>query len=252
MQRTAAITGASSGIGQAIALRLAKAGYRTIVGGRNEVRLSETAAAIQAFGADTAMFTYDVRSGDYVSSMFATCKAALGHEPSVFVLAAGTGLRGTLMTSDEEGWANLFDVNCLSALRQLRQCAEVFRLARARASSGLEPLDIVVIGSTIGRTVSAFNPIYGATKFALHSVVEALRQELCSETIRITLIEPGFVRTNFQSTAGYDMDWFGTLESEQGPFLAPEDVARAVEFVCEQPPSVHIDDIRIRPTRQRV
>ncbi|ATS51818.2 SDR family NAD(P)-dependent oxidoreductase [Xanthomonas citri pv. phaseoli var. fuscans] len=112
--------------------------------------------------------------------------------------------------------------------------------------------DIVVIGSTVGRTLSAGNPVYGATKFALHSLVESLRQELASSLIRVTLIEPGFVRSGFQQSAGYDMNAFDTLERDLGPFLSAEDVARSIRFVLDQPPHVHIDDIRLRPTRQRV
>jgi len=65
------------------------------------------------------------------------------------------------------------------------------------------------------------------------------------------LIEPGFVRTSFQEVAGYDMNWVTSLERELGPFLAAEDVGRVIEFVLSQPPHVHLDDVRMRPTRQK-
>jgi NADP-dependent 3-hydroxy acid dehydrogenase YdfG len=133
---------------------------------------------------------------------------------------------------------------------QLRESAEL--LLEAQSGRSRNGGDIVVIGSTIGRQVSSVNPVYGATKFAVHSLVEALRQEICGSNIRVTLIEPGFVRTEFQASAGYDLQWFDRLESESGPFLDAQDIARTIAFVVNQPRHVHLDDIRIRPTRQRV
>jgi NADP-dependent 3-hydroxy acid dehydrogenase YdfG len=109
-----------------------------------------------------------------------------------------------------------------------------------------------VIGSTVGREVSARNPVYGSTKFALHSLVESLRRAVSASGVRVTLIEPGFVRSGFQDSAGYDREWFADVERASGPLLVPDDVARVVRFVVEQPPHVHVDDIRLRPTRQVV
>lgn len=122
---------------------------------------------------------------------------------------------------------------------------------QAEADGGSQVRDIVVIGSTVGRQVSAANPVYGSTKFAVHSLVEALRQEVCALNIRVTLIEPGFVRSGFQEAAGYDTAWFEGVAAASGPLLVPEDVAEVVQFVLDRPKHVHLDDIRLRPTRQK-
>jgi NADP-dependent 3-hydroxy acid dehydrogenase YdfG len=137
-------------------------------------------------------------------------------------------------------------------LRKKGVCIPCASLFVRNSTNNAQVQDIVVIGSTVGRQVSAFNPVYGATKFALHSLVEGLRQEICEHNIRVSLIEPGFVISEFQESAGYDMQWFRQLEQESDPFLTPEDVARAVNSIASQPAHVHIDDIRLRPTRQRV
>jgi NADP-dependent 3-hydroxy acid dehydrogenase YdfG len=138
----------------------------------------------------------------------------------------------------------------LAAADQRWEAPTIF-VASARQDGGRQARDIVVIGSTVGRQVSAANPVYGSTKFALHSLVEALRQEICAYGIRVTLIEPGFVRSGFQEAAGYDMEWFERVAEEYGPLLTPDDVAETITFVVERPRHVHLDDIRLRPTRQK-
>jgi NADP-dependent 3-hydroxy acid dehydrogenase YdfG len=92
--------------------------------------------------------------------------------------------------------------------------------------------------------------VYGATKFAAHGLTEALRRELAPQGIRVTLIEPGLVSTNFQKTAGYDPEWFSRYVKEVGPVLAGDDVAKVIEFLVDLPGNVHLDNISIRPTRQ--
>jgi len=248
----AAISGATSGIGRATAEILVQAGFQVIAVGRRPDRLAELEAALGQGRALVHSFAADVTAPGVVRELFAFSEERLGVHPDVFILCAGRGLPGSLLTSDESKWDQLIQVNQLAAMRQLRDCAELFRSRAATAGAPVPGVrDIVVLGSTVGRQLSPGNPVYGATKFALHSLVESLRQEVCSAGIRVTLIEPGFVRTEFQQTAAYDMERFDALEEEVGPFLQAHDVARAIEFVIRQPPHVHIDDLRIRPTRQR-
>jgi NADP-dependent 3-hydroxy acid dehydrogenase YdfG len=246
-QRVAVVTGATSGIGAAITRLLGASGFRVLASGRREERLKAMTDKCDAVCGVAGDVTRDGLMGD----LFAAAVRHWGRPPDAAILCAGHGLPGTLLTSDERRWRELVEVNYLAIAHQLRDCVASFlRDAAERPDTPVQ--DVVVIGSTIGRHVSPFNPIYGSTKFAVHSLVEALRQEVCGHNVRVTLVEPGFVKTEFQAVAGYDADWFRALEAECGPFLLAEDVARTVEFVLRQPPHVHLDDIRIRPTRQRV
>jgi NADP-dependent 3-hydroxy acid dehydrogenase YdfG len=244
MSRIAVVTGASSGIGRACATRLAKGGFRVLAAGRRVDALA--ALAREASGIVTQ--SADLAAPGQLLSLLNAAQDHFAARPSVVVLSAGRGLRGTLLSSDPTQWEEVVRINQLSMMAQLRESAEYLLACPASES----PSDIVVLGSTVGRHVSAANPVYGATKFALHSLCESLRQEVCDRGIRVSLIEPGFVKSRFQETAGYDPKWFASLERESGPFLVPEDIAAAVSFVVSQPPHVHVDDIRIRPVRQKV
>ncbi|WIM99830.1 SDR family oxidoreductase [Actinoplanes oblitus] len=245
-QRVAVVTGASSGIGRAIAVRFARQGIRVVAAGRNADELAKLAGELPEL---VRPVCGDVTDPGHPERLLA---AAEKWEPaSILVVSAGHGLPGTVLGSDPDGWRDLVEVNYLAVLRQLRVGGEYFT-GQAERDNGRRVRDIVVIGSTAGRQVSAANPVYGSTKFAVHSLVEALRQEVCAHNIRVTLIEPGFVRSGFQETAGYDMAWFDKVTEDNGPLLTPDDVAETVGFVVDRPAHVHLDDIRLRPTRQRV
>lgn len=244
--RVVLVSGATAGIGASTVRLMAGNGVRVVAAGRRMHRLAELSQE-PGCEARIACVRADATEPGYVEKLFGASCEAFQCEPGVFVLAAGHGLPGTLLGSNPERWEDLLETNYLAVLRQLRDCARLW--LQAQTTNGVR--DMVVIGSTIGRQVSDFNPVYGSTKFAVHSVVEALRREVCGSGIRVTLIEPGFVKSEFQQAAGYDMKWFEAIESDIGPLLTPDDVARVIEFVVQQPGHVHIDDVRIRPTRQR-
>jgi len=250
-RRIAVVTGASSGIGEATVRLLAARGLSVVANGRRADRLGRLVDDVSESGGTAVAVPGDVTNDAVLDEVFEAAGMRWGRGPDVFVLCAGRGLPGTLLGSDQGQWRSLIELNYVSVLNQLRRCAELFTRVAA-----LEPepavRDIVVVGSVAGRQVSGANPVYGSTKFAVHSIVEALRQEVCGHCVRTTLIEPGFVKSDFQRAAGYDAKWFRAIEDEFGPLLEPADIARTVEFVIEQPAHVHVDDIRIRPTRQRV
>jgi NADP-dependent 3-hydroxy acid dehydrogenase YdfG len=248
--RTAVVTGASSGIGRAIADRFVRSGLRVVAAGRRADKLTELVDELAGQPGTVLPFVGDMTHPGYAADLLAAAGREWG-PASIFVAAAGRGQPGTVLHSDADRWRELIDANYLAILHQLRDCGTEF-VARAKADGGSEVRDIVVIGSTVGRQVSAMNPVYGSTKFAVHSLVEALRQEVCGYNVRVTLIEPGFVRSGFQATAGYDAAWFESVAQDYGPLLVPDDVADVVEFVVTRPTHVHLDDIRLRPTRQRV
>ncbi|MCS0639793.1 SDR family oxidoreductase [Streptomyces sp. LP05-1] len=247
--RIAVVTGASSGIGRATARELAGRGLHVVAAGRRGERLAELVEESRTEPGRTIPVTGDITRPGHTEELLAVAEREWG-PASVFVASAGQGLAGTVLGSDPERWAELVDANYLAVLRQMRSVAAEFR-KQAEADGGAQVRDLVVIGSTVGRQVSAANPVYGSTKFAVHSLVEALRQEVCTHNIRVTLIEPGFVRSGFQESAGYDAAWFEAVAEENGPLLVPEDVADVIGYVIGRPAHVHLDDIRLRPTRQR-
>ncbi len=249
--RVAGVTGATSGIGQAAVTCLIESGMRVVANGRRQEPLRALEGRFNASYRRIHSLAGDIREPGLIQALFEASQEHFGVEPSVMVLSAGSGQPGTILSSDPSRWTTLFETNVLALMHQMRDVATLWRQSR-RGPDSAAVRDLVVIGSTIGRNVSAFNPVYGATKFALHSLVEALRQELCREDIRVSLIEPGFVKSGFQEASGYDMTWFGKVEEDIGSLLSPEDIARIIYFIVASPPHVHIDDIRVRPTRQKV
>ena len=110
--------------------------------------------------------------------------------------------------------------------------------------------DIVIIGSVVGRHISPFSAVYGASKFAVHALAEGLRREVGPKGVRVSLVEPGMVLSGFQAGAGYSDELVQSLEDRFGPLLVGDDVANAIHYIVTQPPNVHISDIVVRPTRQ--
>ncbi|MFI9274830.1 SDR family oxidoreductase [Kitasatospora sp. NPDC052896] len=248
-QRVAVVTGATSGIGLAVARKLAGQGYDLVVNARNPERLHEVTTELKAFSGQVIAVAGDASRFEVIAECVDRAVAELGDIPTVGVVNAGRGLPGTVMTSDESQWAELFETNVLGALRQMRTLAGAM-LAQAQADRSARAFDLVILGSNVGRNVSPFNSVYGATKFAVYGAAEGLRRELGPQGIRVSLVEPGVVGTSFQANAGYDEDWFTKLSSEIGPILSPEDIADLVHFVVSRPAHVHLDNISIRPTRQ--
>lgn len=245
--RVAIISGGTSGIGRALVEGLLADGYRVGFSARHQSGIQRTLTALHASHERLVGIVGDAVKPDHATVLFEAAFRAFSAWPSLFVVCAGHGLPGTLTGSDLRRWESLIQLNVLGTMYQLRVAAEQFSSTPSDTVK-----DLVVLGSTVGRTLSEANPVYGATKVALHALVESLRRELCGRGVRVTLIEPGFVISGFQAAAGYDPGWFASIERDQGPLLQPKDIARIIRFVVQQPPHVHIDDVRVRPTRQRV
>lgn len=268
--RVAVITGASAGIGLAIAERLCDAGARVVVNARRADRLNalcERLNARRGAGKNTVALPVvgDAVEADTIQALFHAAERPANSSPVGFgtpanlvVVNAGRGLAGSLLTSDPAQWEDMIRTNVIGAARLMRTAAEKLTALQSvgEGEAGQSgpwlnaPRDIVVIGSTVGRHLSPFSSMYGSTKFALHSLTEALRRELAPKGVRVSLIEPGIVESEFQSVAGYDPQNFGAFMRKIGPVLQPEDVARTVEFIVSQPSHVMVADVLVRPTRQ--
>jgi NADP-dependent 3-hydroxy acid dehydrogenase YdfG len=248
------VTGASAGIGLAVAHELAGQGAAVVLNARRKEKLEELARALSARGGRAVCVAGDAASQHVIDAMLdAGAQLGAGKAPDIIVVNAGRGLSGSALTSDASQWEEMLRTNITGAALLIRAAGRRL-LAEVEGQSGpavlARPRDIVVLGSTVGRHISPFSSMYGATKFAVNSLAEASRRELGPRGVRVTLFEPGFVESEFQGVAGYDPAWFAEVKGRIGPVLSPADVARSVGFVVSQPAHVHVSDVLIRPTRQ--
>lgn len=264
--RIAVVTGASAGIGEAIARNLAGAGARVVINARRRDRLDALAKELGG-PARVAVVAGDAAEQSVIDACLDAAKAAFGggtREADLVVVNAGRGLRGSVYNSDSEQWEDVIRTNLLGAARLLR-CASERMAGKVPVVQGpprdppppkppadwlSRPRDIVVLGSTVGRHVSPFSSMYGSTKASVHMLAESLRRLMAPHGIRVSLLEPGIVRSEFQERAGYDPSSFGQFMDGISPVLDPQDLARLVLFIVSQPAGVCINNIMIRPTRQ--
>jgi NADP-dependent 3-hydroxy acid dehydrogenase YdfG len=236
-----AITGASSGIGAATARELASRGARLVLGARRTERLDQLAAELNDGGAAVVTATTDVTCRADLERLVARATDEFGRL-DVLVSNAGISKIGPVADADVDGWSAMIDVNVRGVLYGIAAAMPVFR----RQGSG----HFVTTASTAGLKIVPDMAVYAATKNAVRTVMEALRQESTDGVIRTTTISPGFVNTELDGSIDdpalrqqirTNIDAFG---------IPPDAVARAIAFAIEQPHDVEIGDITIRPTRQ--
>jgi len=244
--RIAIVTGATSGIGESTARKFCAAGYGVVGNGRTGDKLS---ALEKEIGAAFCGVAGDAAEDAVLEKLFASAEDRFGRQADIVVVNAGRGLGGSVTDADLPRFADILRLNVNGALALMKDAAQ----RMVAAQEGAYPdsaADIVVIGSVVGRHISPFSAVYGATKAAVHSLAEALRREVGPMGVRVTLVEPGFVLSGFQAGAGYSDEMVDGVKEKFGPLLAGDDVANAIHYVVSQPPHVHLSDIMIRPTRQ--
>jgi NADP-dependent 3-hydroxy acid dehydrogenase YdfG len=248
--RVAIVTGASAGIGRAIAYELAQQGAAVVVNARRQARLQELVQQITANGGKAHAVAGDAAEQDVIDAMFEQGESVFSSTPDLVVANAGRGLAGSAVTSDESQWEEMIRVNLVACARLIRVAGEKLKAMAPEDAPCARARDIVVLGSNVGRHVSPFSSMYGATKFAVNSLAEATRRELCASGVRVSLLEPGVVMSEFQEAAGYTDELVDGFHERFGPLLQPEDIARLVGFIVSQPAHVHVNDVVIRSTRQ--
>lgn len=220
------ITGASEGIGAAIARSAVADGWRVVIAARRRELLDALSADLG--GPSVALpVTCDVTEWDQVQGMAAAAIAAFGRIDAV-VANAGFGAKRGFLNESPEFWREMILTNVYGAAITLRACIPALRDARGHA---------ILMGSISGRQVGA-GSLYSSSKWAVTAMAEALRKDLHGSGVRVTLIAPGIVDTAF-----YD-------DPPGGDPLVPDDVARTVMFAVSQPPHVGINEIYMRPTEQ--
>jgi NADP-dependent 3-hydroxy acid dehydrogenase YdfG len=236
-----AITGASSGIGEATARLLATRGAALVLGARRTDRLDTLAAELRAEGASVFATATDVIRHEDLERLVALAESEFGRL-DVLVSNAGISKIGPVTDGDVDGWSAMIDVNLRGVLYGIAAAMPVFR----RQGSG----HFVTTVSTAGLKIVPDMAVYAATKNAVRTVMEGLRQESRDGVVRTTSISPGFVRTELDGSIT-DPILRGEIRRNMDEFGLPaEAVARAVAFAIEQPHDVEIGDITIRPTVQ--
>lgn len=231
--KLALVTGASAGIGAAIARSLAGAGAQVLLAARRRDRLEALASEIGA----AEVLELDVRDA-------AAVEAALDGRP-IEVLVNNAGMAaglGPMHEGSAEGDDRVIDTNVKGVLHVLRAVVPGMR----RRGGG----DLVMLGSVAGRNVYAGGGVYCASKYAVRAIYEALRLDLAGTGIRCTTVDPGMVKTDF-SLVRFE----GDRERAEAVYagvdpLTPEDVADAVLWAVSRPPHVNVGEIVLWPTDQ--
>lgn len=241
--KTAFITGASAGFGEAIAISFARKGYRLIITGRRKEKLETLKSKLIDFGAeDVLVLSFDIQSKEAVSQ---AVDSLSGEWKKIDILINNAGLavgRSTLEDGELDDWERMINTNVKGLLYTTRAL-----LATLKNSTNPH---IVNVGSIAGTEVYPGGNVYCASKHAVNALSKAMRTELLPYAIRVSQIRPGLAETEF-SVVRYKGDEAKAADVYKGykPLLA-EDIARAVEFVIDQPKHVCINDLEITPTAQ--
>jgi NADP-dependent 3-hydroxy acid dehydrogenase YdfG len=244
--RIAIVTGATSGIGEATARKFAASGFGVVGNGRSAAVL---AAMEKEIGPAFCGVAGDASDGAVLDRLFAAAMERFGRPADIVVANAGRGLGGTVKDADLAQFEETTRINVTGTLALLQRAAQ--KMVDGQQSAYPEAAaDIVIVGSVVGRHISPFSAVYGATKFAVHALAEGLRREVGPKGVRVSLVEPGVVLSGFQAGAGYNDEMVRGFHERFGPLLLGDDVANAIYYVVTRPPHVHISDIVVRPTRQ--
>jgi NADP-dependent 3-hydroxy acid dehydrogenase YdfG len=245
-KRIAIITGATAGIGEATARKFVANGFGVVGNGRNAEKLR---ALETELGAGFCGVAGDASNDSVQEQLFASADEHFGQPASIVIANAGRGLGGSVKDANLSKFEEILKLNVTGTLALLQRAAQ-FMAPVQQAHFPNRAADIVIIGSVVGRHISPFSAVYGATKFAVHALAEGLRREVGPLGIRVSLVEPGIVVSGFQNAAGYSEELVHNFEEKFGPLLYGDDVANAINFIVTQPPHVHMSDIMLRPTRQ--
>lgn len=242
--RVAAITGASSGIGEATALALADAGAAVALAARRSERIDALAKRIEAAGGSAVAIPTDVADQAQAEAFVTGAAERLGRL-DVLVNNAGVMLLGPVEGADPAEWRRMIEVNCLGLLYSTRAALPLLR----EGGGG----HVVNISSVAGRVASLGSAVYNLTKWGVVGFSEGLRQEALHAKVRVTVIEPGFVDTELQghNTNPMVVEATGRMREQIGELLEAQDIAGAVLYAVTAPPRVSVNEILVRPTGQR-
>lgn len=238
--KVVAITGASSGIGEATALLLAERGAKLVLGARGEDRLAALADRIADAGGDVTQVRTDVRRREDMAGLVGLACERYGRL-DVLISNAGVMPISPLDELRVEDWEEMVDVNLKGVLYGIAAALPVFR----KQGSG----HFVNTASTAGHRIVPNQSVYAGTKFAVRAISEGLRQEAGAD-LRVTIISPGMTRTNFADGVTDPAMRARLAEARDGFAMPPDAIARAVAFAIEQPADIDVGEVIVRPTAQ--
>jgi NADP-dependent 3-hydroxy acid dehydrogenase YdfG len=234
--KVVAITGASSGIGEATAVLLAEAGARVVLGARRSDRLEALAKRL-----DKAVWRQtDVRRRADLTALVELARQEYG-QLDVLVNNAGIGPISPLDELRVDDWDQMIDVNFRGVLYGVAAALPVFR------EQGFG--HVVNVVSTAGLQIVPTMAVYAATKNAVRTFSEGLRQE-AGPDLRVTVVSPGYVGTDFADSITSPEIRARIAENRDTFAIPPDAIARAIAFAIEQPANVDVGDIVVRPTAQ--
>jgi NADP-dependent 3-hydroxy acid dehydrogenase YdfG len=244
----ALVTGASSGIGEATAKRLAAEGAAVAVGARRVDRLEKLVAEIADAGGTAVAIEADVTDRAQAEDLVERTVKTLGRLDTV-VNNAGVMLLGPALDAPIEEWEQMVDLNVKGLLYVAK--AALPHLLKGADEGPRMVADLINISSVAGRRARSNSAVYNATKFGVGAFSEALRQEVTERHVRVSLVEPGAVITELSSHNRPEVleeikGRFGSLER-----LEATDIADTIAFIVTRPRHVAINEILVRPTEQR-
>lgn len=242
MNKTAVITGATSGIGRATALKLAQSGYDTIITGRRSDRLSELENELKEKNVRVLSLCFDVRKEDEV-------KENLGNLPEewqqIDVLVNNAGLAAglsPLQDGDTDDWNRMIDTN-IKGLLYVTKTLSPYMTIRKKGY-------IINLGSIAGKEVYPNGNVYCATKYAVDALTKAMRIDMLRYNIKVTQICPGAVETEFSLVRFHGDQSRADKVYEGYESLVADDIAECILFCVSRPEHVNINDMIVMPTAQ--
>ena len=242
------VTGASSGIGDATALRLAQLGSRLAIVARRGDRLRELAAKIDREGSTALVIEADVSSEEQARGAVERTVSELGRLDTL-VNNAGVMLLGPVQGAPLEEWETMLNVNVAGLLYCAR--AALPHLLEAAEQEPRKVADMINISSVAGRVARAGSGVYNLTKHGVGAFSEALRQEVTQRHLRVSLVEPGAVSTELASHNRPEIREQISQRFSDVDRLEAEDIADAIAYIVTRPRRVAVNEILIRPTEQQ-
>lgn len=238
--KVALVTGASSGIGEATAVSLAAAGATVAVSARRADRLADLVAKIEAAGGKALPLPGDMTVEAEALKAVEDTVAQLG-SIDILINSAGVMQAGNVETADLDEYRRVFDINLFATLYTCR--AAVPHMLKQGGG------DIVTISSLAGRKGGPMTNAYSASKHAVNSMTDAMRQELGDRNIRVSILMPGATSTEVGNHIS-DPDWRKAIQahvSKDGA-VQPSDIGDTIAFMLSLPRNVNISEISVRPT----